>query len=166
MIIEQTACFTGHRTIPFFQTKIIKIRIKQALVKAIEQGYRYFGAGGALGFDTLAAQTVLEVKKEYPEIKLILVLPCENQTKGWEQNDIEEYERIIAAADKVVYTSKAYYSGCMYKRNRHLVDNSSLCICYLTEQSGGTAYTVSYAQSRGLKIINVAELDVRIFTSR
>ena len=28
--------------------------------RTIGRGYRYFGAGGALGFDTLAAQTVLE----------------------------------------------------------------------------------------------------------
>ena len=38
------------------------------LIGAIEQGYRYFGAGGALGFDTLAAQTVLELRSEYPDI--------------------------------------------------------------------------------------------------
>ena len=156
-IKERTACFTGHRTIPFLQKRKIKKKTRQVLIEAIEQGYRYFGTGGALGFDTLAAQTVLELKNKYPEIKLILVLPCENQTQGWERADIEEYERIKAAVDKVVYTSQTYYSGCMHKRNRHLVDNSSLCICYLTEPSGGTAYTVSYAQSQGLKIINVAE---------
>ena len=157
LIKDQTACFTGHRKIPFLRKRKIKKRLKQVLVEAIEQGYRYFGAGGALGFDVLAAQTVLELKREYPEIKLILVLPCQDQTRGWAQKDIEEYERIKAAADKVVFTSKEYYSGCMHKRNRHLVDNSSLCICYLTEQSGGTAYTVDYAQAHGLKIINVAK---------
>ncbi len=154
---ERTACFTGHRTIPFLQRRKIKKRTREVLVEAIEQGYRYFGAGGALSFDTLAAQTVLELKSEYPQIKLILVLPCEKQTRGWEQADIDEYERIKAAADKVVYTSKGYYSGCMHKRNRHLIDNSSLCICYLTEQSGGTVYTVNYARTHGLNIINVAE---------
>ena len=121
----------------------------RAVIEAIEQGYRYFGCGGALGFDTLAAQTVLELKNEYPQIRLILVLPCRDQTRDWKEADIAEYERIMKAAD--------YYSGCMHKRNRHLVDNSSLCICYLTEQSGGTVYTVNYARSQGLKIINVAE---------
>ena len=127
------------------------------MIEAIEQGYRYFGCGGALGFDTLAAQTVLRLRETYPEIRLILVLPCRNQTWGWKQEDIAEYDRIMKAADKVTYTSEQYYSGCMHKRNRHLVDYSSLCICYLTEQSGGTAYTVNYARSQGLKIINVAE---------
>ena len=152
-IKDRTACFTGHRTIPFLQKRKIKKRTKQILIEAIEQGYRYFGCGGALGFDTLAAQTVLELKNEYPQIRLILVLPCRDQT-------LAEYERIMKAADKVTYTSEQYYSGCMHKRNRHLVDNSSLCICYLTEQSGGTAYTVNYARSQGLSIINVAELTV------
>lgn len=123
----------------------------------MNRGYCYFGAGGALDFDTLAAQTVLELKRAYPDIKLILVLPCQDQTRGWAQADIEEFEHIKAAADKVVFTSNEYYSGCMHKRNRHLVDNSSLCICYLTEQSSGTAYTVDYARSRGLRIINVAK---------
>lgn len=60
-------------------------------------------------------------------------------------------------ADKVVYTSKEYTRGCMHKRNRHLVDNSSICIAYLTEQSGGTAYTVDYARKNGLIVINIAE---------
>lgn len=156
-IKDQTACFTGHRKLPFLQKRKIKRKIKQVLIEAVEQGYRYFGDGGACGFDLLAAQTVLELKREYPQIKLILVLPCQEQTRGWAQQNIEEYERIKAAADKVVFTSKEYYSGCMQKRNRHLVDNSSLCICYLTEKSGGTVYTVDYARSQGLKIINVAK---------
>ena len=156
-IKDRTACFTGHRTIPFLQKQKLKKRTKQVLIEAIEQGYRYFGAGGALGFDTLAAQAILELKNEYPQIRLILVLPCRDQTRGWKEADIAEYERIMKAADKVTYTSEQYYSGCMHKRNRHLVDYSSLCICYLTEASGGTAYTVNYARSQGLKIINVAE---------
>ena len=86
----------------------------------------------------------------------MLVLPCMDQTRGWDERDIEEYERIKQAADKVTYTAEKYYNGCMQKRNRHLVDYSSLCICYLTEQNGGTAYTVNYARDHGLKVINTA----------
>ena len=153
---ERTACFTGHRTIPFLQRRKIEKRTEEALIEAIKQGYQFFGAGGALGFDTLAAQTVLRLKETYPHIKLILVLPCLSQTRGWRPEDIAEYERIKAAADKVVYTSQEYTRDCMFKRNRHLVDNSSLCIAYLTENSGGTAYTVDYARFKGLIIKNVA----------
>lgn len=155
---QQTACFTGHRKIPSEEILTVKKRLLKTIAASIESGYCYFGAGGALGFDTIAAQSVLELKEKYPHIKLILVLPCPNQTRGWSEHDVSEYERIKSEADKVVYTSEHYFRGCMQKRNRHLVDNSSLCICYLTESSGGTAYTVKYAQKCGLSIINITEI--------
>ena len=155
-IKEKTACFTGHRKIPTLAKRRIAKRLEETVSEAINSGYRYFGCGGALGFDTLAAQTVLRLRETHPEIRLILVLPCMDQTRGWVERDIEEYERIKQAADKVTYTAEKYYNGCMQKRNRHLVDYSSLCICYLTEQIGGTAYTVNYARDHGLKVINTA----------
>ena len=154
---EKTCCFTGHRNIPLLKRKAVVRNLKNELTTLIDKGYQYFGAGGALGFDTIAAQTVLELKEQFPHIKLILVLPCETQTRGWKEKDIAIYEEIKRQADKVVYTSKEYTRGCMHKRNRHLVDNSSICIAYLTEQSGGTAYTVDYARKNGLTVINIAE---------
>ena len=148
---DKTACFTGHRKIASEQQRIVAERLKQTVEKLILNGYCYFGAGGALGFDTLAAECVLYLKKQYPQIKLILVLPCKTQTRGWDSEDIAIYEQIKAQADKVVYTSEEYTRGCMFKRNRHLVDNSSVCIAYLTESKGGTAYTVNYAKQKKYK---------------
>lgn len=85
------------------------------------------------------------------------MLPCRSQTRGWSQTDIDIYEEIKRRADKVTYTSENYFRCCMQKRNRHLVDNSSICICYLTKPTGGTAYTVNYAHRCGLQIFNIAQ---------
>lgn len=153
---EQTCCFTGHRNLPSEVTDILARRLERTLRELIDDGVRYFGAGGALGFDTLAAQTVLKLRKEFPHIRLILVLPCLSQTRGWRESDVRVYEDIKAAADKVTYTSKEYTQGCMHKRNRHLVDWSGTCVCYLSKESGGTAYTVRYAREKGLRVINLA----------
>ncbi len=156
-IKNQTVCFTGHRKIPAESVKDLSLNLRRTLIEQINKGYRFFGAGGALGFDTIAAQTVLELKATYPDVKLILVLPCLSQTKGWSAHDIEIYEDIKSKAYKVVYTSQEYTKGCMQKRNRHLVDNSSVCICYLTKNTGGTAYTVNYAHKNNLSVINLGE---------
>lgn len=154
---EKTCCFTGHRIIPKTEIPKIKEEIKKAVIELINDGVIYYGAGGALGFDTIAAQTILDLKEDYPQIKLILVLPCKNQTARWKQSDTEMYEYIKSQADKCVYTSELYYDGCMLKRNRHLVDNSSHCICYLAHKKGGTFYTYNYAKKSGLLVKNIAK---------
>lgn len=154
---EKTCCFTGHRDIPSGQYQKIFAKTEEAIEGLINNGYLYFGSGGALGFDTIAAFAVLKLKKRYPNIRLILVLPCLSQTRGWTREDIAIYEDTKNKADKIVYTSQEYSRGCMHKRNRHLVDNSSVCISYLTESRGGTFYTVNYARSKGLAVLNIAE---------
>lgn len=155
---NKTCCFTGHRTLPENEIPAIRKKLNREISYLIEKGYRYFGTGGALGFDTVAAQEVLSLKKIYPQIKLILVLPCREQDKFWNEIDRKSYENLREQADKIVYTSQRYEPGCMQKRNRHLVDHSSICIAYLTASSGGTFYTVHYAKGWGLKIINLAEI--------
>ena len=152
---SKTCCFTGHRVMSDQEKQIAAVRLRQVIAALVKEGVVYYGAGGALGFDTLAAQTVLELKKEYPQLGLILVLPCEDQTRNWRSEDIKIYEDIKARCDKVVYVSRRYTPDCMYKRNRHLVDHSGTCICYLKRDTGGTAYTVGYARRRELHIIHI-----------
>lgn len=153
---KQTCCFTGHRKIPLEQYESIAERLKSEIIDLIHQGVIYFGVGGALGFDTMVAQAVLALREIYPQIKLILVLPCRTQTHGWSEADKIIYESIKKSCNKYVYISDAYTCDCMYKCNRHLVDYSNYCICYLTKRSGGTAYTVAYAKRNGLTVINLA----------
>ena len=111
----------------------------------------------AWGFDMLAEETVLQLKEEYPHIKLVLVLPCppEQQTLKWIANQRQRYYAILEKADKVRILYPQYTDDCMLTRNRHLVDNSAYLICYLREQRGGTAYTVGYAKKQGLQIIKI-----------
>lgn len=105
--------------------------LEHVIIDLYQRGVRHYKAGGAMGFDTLAARTILKLRKEYLDMELSLVLPCLTQTRRWPAEDVEEYERIKAQADNVVYTSQEYTKGCMFKRNRYLVNNSSICICYL-----------------------------------
>ncbi len=153
---EDTCCFSGHRQISIYDTMLLTLKLKKEIKKLIKEGYKNFICGGALGFDTIAALTVINAKEKYSDIKLILALPCENQTQKWQQKDKEVYEKIKLKSDKIIYTSKNYYRGCMFKRNRFMVDHSACCIYYLTKDTGGTAYTVNYAKEKGLILINMA----------
>ena len=154
----QTVCFTGHRQMKEATTKV-EYRLTKIIESLIQKKYIYFCVGGARGFDILAAETVLKLKKQYPKIQLILVLPFDKQyqhEKGWEQLEIEQYHQLKIQASKVIILASEYHSGIYYKRNRYLVDNSSICIAYMTRKNSGTGYTVNYAETQKLQIINIA----------
>ena len=154
---EKTCCFTGHRELPEEQLPQLKQALFKVIVRLASQGVTRFACGGALGFDTLAAQMVLMVKEAFPQIELLLILPCKTQEKYWPKEDQEIYREILARADRVVFVSETYTQGCMQKRNRLLVEGSSVCVCYCTKKQGGTFYTVRYARQKGLNLINLAE---------
>ena len=105
---DMTCCFTGHRDISEQDRRRITAKLEKTVTELIQQGYLYFGAGGARGFDALAAQTILNLRARYPGIKLILVPPCHSQTKKWGVKDKEEHEYLKTWANKVVYTSQEY----------------------------------------------------------
>ena len=154
--LSRTCCLSGHRIIPAAERHALAERLRQTLTELIERGYSQFLTGGALGFDTLGAQTVLSLKDEYPHIRLVLVLPCATQTAGWRRSHVQVYEDIRNRCDECVCLSDFYYEGCMQVRNRYMVDHSSACVCYLTSFRGGTAYTVKYAEEQELDTINLA----------
>ena len=153
----KSCCFTGHRQICAEHFMRLPELLSGLLDSLVADGYRNFKAGGAIGFDTLAALKCLELKNKYPDlsITLELCLPCRDQTLGWSEQEKSAYRFVLERADKVYYESESYTSGCMFARNRRLVDGSDTCIAYLSTNKGGTAYTCSYAKDKGVRVINL-----------
>lgn len=159
-----TACFTGHRQLPADEVDSLADRLDELLDCLVRHGYRDFISGAALGFDLLAAERVLLLKRRCPDVRLLLAIPCQNQTARWRPEDAARYEHIVYHADHTHVLSPFYFDGCMQVRNRFMVDRSSLCICCMTAFQGGTASTVKYAQTKKLPVVNVADREFcRIF---
>ena len=157
IIKEKSVCFSGHRIIRKKDAENLQVYLDRAVNAYVRRGFDTFICGGAMGFDTVAAEAVLRKREDFPEVKLVLALPCRDQTSKWKKlDDIVKYKEILGQADEVVYTADFYTSGCMHARNRYMVDSSSACICYKYSERGGTAYTVGYAEKNGLEIINLA----------
>ena len=154
----KTVCFTGHRQIFYDQREDLLRVLHQEIEKQICEGAEVFRAGGALGFDTLAALAVLHAKRRHPQLRLELILPCPTQTANWAAEDIRCYEKIRKKADSYRYVSEFYYDGVLQARNNQLVDGSDVCIAYLQTSHGGSAYTSARAIRQGLEFINLADM--------
>jgi len=152
----KVACFSGHRKLPEDCTEL-RQNLEKAIIDLINRGVVFFGNGGAVGFDAIAADTVLRLKEDYPHIRLVMVLPCppEQQSLKWNEQQKKRYYDLLDRTDKVRVLSPRYTERCMLDRNRHMVDCSAYLICYLREQHGGTFYTVNYAEQQGLEILRL-----------
>ncbi len=154
-----SACFTGHRSLPQNAIEPLSQALNAHILSLYrERGVCRFWSGGALGFDLLSAVTVANLQHQCPNLHLCFALPCHNHTKRWGTFEQDLLRRLLLRADEIVYTSEQYSSGCMFLRNRYLVDHSQYCISYLTRQSGGTFYTVNYAKEHGKEIFSLAQL--------
>lgn len=155
---KRTCSFTGHRNLGADEISYLKVRLEQTIEALIARGYQYFETGGALGFDTLAAESVLALRKVHRQVKLIVVIPCPTQTYRWRTSDVLRYEKILSLADEVFCISPQYTYSCMHMRNRRLVNDSTVCVAYLRASSvgsGGTSYTVDYAKRMGVRVLNL-----------
>ena len=156
---ERTCCFTGHRDIPVDQLQMVMANTETKVRELISQGYRYFGVGGAVGYDTIVAEMLFRLREwEYPGIKIILVYPFDGFTGRWSDSQKTTYERLLPLYNKRVCVCKSPSREAYLERDRHLVDCSSVCVAYCTRQTGGTAYTIRYAAARGVPVFNVGDI--------
>ena len=155
-------CFTGHRPnkLPWrYSEKGIRFfffrrKLREPILNAINDGYDYFISGMALGIDMLCAEIVLELKKKRPNIKLECAIPCLNQTAKWNVQSKVRYNNILKQADKITYVSDCnYYNCCMAKRNKYMIDNSSMLIAVYNGREGGTKQTIEMAKKANLKLV-------------
>lgn len=154
---ENTLCFSGHRFIASSVTPRLERILAVKVAEAYDHGYRHFYCGGALGFDTMAARAVLELRQNHEDVCLHIAVPCSTQSDQWNADQRNEYNRVLSAADEVHVLSDHYYNGCMDIRNRYMVDHSSLCICWLTNfHRSGTMATVRYAMKQNITVVNLA----------
>ncbi len=148
-------CFTGHRFINTITANYLAAKLDSIISSYAAAGFVEFRCGGALGFDTVAAFSVLRVRAQNPAVRLHLCLPCRDQADRWRAADRERYQYLLQNCDSVEYISDFYTSDCMHRRNRALVDGADACIAFCGKTTGGSAYTVAYAASRGVSTLNL-----------
>jgi len=143
--------FSGHR----FGLENLNINLlDRVILNLIKNGVTDFLCGMAVGFDMIAAEIVLKYKKDY-SIKLVACKPCEEQSRAFSEENKLRYNKILESTDEIITLSKNYYAGCMQARDRFLVDNCDVLVCFLRKDSGGTYYTVNYAKTCGVKVIEI-----------
>lgn len=151
-----SVAFSGHRSIPEHRKEVLKKKLTEKIRLLYAMGIRDYYCGMALGFDMLAAEVVLSLKSELPQLKLIAVVPFKGQSARWRYNEQTRYKAILARCDDVILLSKEYYNGCLLRRNDYMLSHSCGLVAFFDgKPKGGTFYTCRKAKSLGMDIINL-----------
>ena len=158
---ETTCSFTGHRPekLPWRGDEsdprclALKERLAAAVEDAYDRGMRHFLCGMARGADFYFCDAVLELRERRSGVTLEAVIPCEEQAARWSERERERWFSMVERCDGETMLQHHYDKGCMLRRNRYLVDHSSMLIAVYDGMLGGTMYTLSYAMKRGLETV-------------
>ncbi|MDR0839313.1 MAG: DUF1273 domain-containing protein [Oscillospiraceae bacterium] len=160
---EQTACFSGYRPekLPWGERESDERcrELKRRLFHIVEalyfSGRRRFICGMARGADMYFCEAALNLREIYPDVAIEAALPCEEQAARWGEAWRSRYFDLVARCDVETYISRRYTSDCMTRRNRYMVDSSSVIVTVFDGRFGGTMYTRRYAEKQGIEIIDV-----------
>lgn len=158
-----SVCISGHR--PEKLPKGVPLRMIQSLLyseisKAVAEGAETFYCGMARGVDLWAADIILHLRKQYPQVKLICVLPFRDRIRHLRGDVRYHVMTVLNAADEVVALSEQYYRGCYRDRNAYMVQHSQWLIAVIGDRQSGTGQTVRMAERAGLSLHLISTEDI------
>ena len=109
----------------------------------------------AQGADMYFGEAVLALREKHPDVTLEAAIPCEEQAARWKERDRNRYFGLVERCDLETMVQHRYTSGCMQRRNRYMVDRSSLVLAVYDGMLGGTMYTLTYAMRQGVRVVTM-----------
>lgn len=124
--------------------------LEKCLTEIIMQEPRCtFYLGGYGNFDRICFEVLTKLKQRYKTVQRVFVTPY-----------ISNYYKLKAFSktyDEIIYPpiENTPLKFAIDKRNRWMIENSDLLICYIAYSFGGAYKTYKYAIHKKLKIVNL-----------
>ncbi|ALC85776.1 hypothetical protein AM499_08045 [Bacillus sp. FJAT-22090] len=128
---------------------IIKRAIYNQLLLLMDEGLEWVILSGQQGVETWAAEVLLEMKVDFPHLKLAIITPFLEQEKNWNEQKQEKYRNLLFQADYQTSITKSPYEAPwqFIEKNKFLLRNSDgILIVYDEENEGSPKYFKKLAQ--------------------
>ena len=140
--------FFGHKDAP----QSLYPKIREGIEKLIlQQNIESFMVGNQGSFDSMVLKALRELKQTYSHICYNVVLaymPTQKQ-------ECELYDPSETFLPEGIETVPKRFA--ISWRNKWMVRESDLILCYITHSWGGAAQYVEYAKRQGKEVINLSE---------
>ena len=133
--------FCGHKEVA--DREAVERWLYEACTEMIENGTDEFFLGGYGGFDYLCAAVLRNLKKSYPQIRLILILPYLNSSMITDGYDETLYPPLESVPKRFAIS----------RRNEWMIWESDVVVAYVTHGWGGAAKTLEYARRKNKAVL-------------
>lgn len=149
--------------------RFIKKALENRLRTLIDDGLEWVILSGQLGVETWTAEVVIELKKEFPELKYALLTPFLEQEKNWNEAKQEKYQMIVDYADfHRSLTNKPYEAPWQFiEKNKFFLRNSDGILIVYDEETDGSPKFIKkeaerYAEKADYEVLTITADDLRI----
>ncbi|WP_192598150.1 SLOG family protein [Sporosarcina limicola] len=148
--------------------QFIKKALNKRLSTLLDEGLEWVILSGQLGVETWAAEVVIELKKEYPQLKYAVITPFLDQEKNWNDTRKENYHSIVAKADyQISLTKKPYEAPWQFiEKDKFFMRNSDgILIVYDEENEGSPKFVKKaaerYAENSDYQVLTITADDLQ-----
>lgn len=154
-----TVGFFGHREIENLAE--LENQLDKLLYELIVQkDFVEFLIGREGEFDIYASSIIKKAIRNYGNgnASLVLVLPY---MKAEYRNNMQNYHDYYDEVRICNESARTHYKSAIQIRNKYIIDNSDLAVCYIRHKYGGAYNTIKYAVRQGKEIKNLSREDIR-----
>ena len=144
---EKSCFFIGHRDT---REEVFPLLMAEVERHITASGVRDFYVGHYGSFDRMAARAVIEMKKQYADIRLTMLLPYHPAIRPIE---------LPAGFDGSVYPEgqeKIPYKAAISRANMYIIGRVDHLICYVDHPSNGSRAVMEVAMKRKVHVVNIA----------
>lgn len=151
--------------------RFIKKALENRFRALLDEGLEWVIVSGQLGVETWAAEVVLDMKEEFPQLKYAVLTPFLEQEKRWNETKQENYRMIIDQADfHRSLTSKPYEAPWQFiEKNKFFLRNSDGILILYDEETDGSPKFIKkeaerYAEKSDYQVLTITGDDLRVVT--
>ncbi len=153
-VLGKICAFFGHRNTKY--TPELENRVKQEVIKLIEQGYDKFWVCNEGSFDWICRMVIRDIKENLCCFIDSYYISAYNPIKFSDT----KYEYLIEhhEIEYPIEVANTHPKYAIIRRNQYIADNTDAIICYIKHEHGGAYKAVKRAIKNNKTIINLADL--------
>jgi len=143
--------FIGHRQV---LAKNVYEKLVETIEAQIQNSCKSFTMGTHGEFDRLALSACKNLRRQYKDIEIEVVVTSLHTIEKQDELDIPPYSDVKTVMYEIEDT---YFKRQISLSNRMMIDTCDTLICYVDRNAyrSGAKTAMRYAEKRGLKIINL-----------